>query len=410
MIESETILLLLTLLVGATIVLAILTKAGLERIGAPALVGYLVMGFLMRLWNYQGIFTSTAVLEVYSFLAELGIISLLFRVGLESNLAGLLRQLPRAGLILVGNLLFSGILGFLAAYHLLQLALIPSLFIAVALTATSVGISVGLWQEEDALNSPNGELLLDIAEMDDIAAIALMSLLFAIVPFLNGDVEGDFLPALAQTIGPFLLKVFTFGAFCLVFSRYLERPLTRFFESIEPPPDPMLMVAGTGFIIASLAGLLGFSVAVGAFFAGLVFSRDPDAVTFDASFGTLAEFFIPFFFIHIGMTLDPSVLPVSLGLGSVLIVAAVLGKLIGAGVPALLTVGQSSATLLSLSMVPRAEIAMVIMQRGRYLGDWAVSSQVFAAMAMVSVATSLFPPLLLRPLLRQWPQTQEIEP
>lgn len=142
----------------------LLTKAGLERIGAPALVGYLVLGFLMRVWNYEGLFTSTAVLEVYGFLAELGIISLLFRVGLESNLAGLLRQLPRAGLILVGNLVFSGVLGFLAAYHIVQLALIASLFIAVALTATSVGISVGLWQEANALNSPNGELLLDVAE------------------------------------------------------------------------------------------------------------------------------------------------------------------------------------------------------------------------------------------------------
>ena len=80
-------------------------------------------------------------------------------MGLESNLAGLVRQLPRASVLLGGNLIFSGWLSFVAAYFFLQLPLIPSLFISMALTATSVGISVGVWQEANAMNSDNGELL-----------------------------------------------------------------------------------------------------------------------------------------------------------------------------------------------------------------------------------------------------------
>ncbi|WP_287251868.1 cation:proton antiporter [Moorena sp. SIO4E2] len=402
MIEEESIILLLVLLVGATLILTILIKAGLEQVGMPAIVGYLLLGFLMRLVDVQEQLLSAQVLEVYGFFAELGIISLLFRVGLESNLSGLLSQLPRASIILVGNLILSGILGFVSAYFLLQLPLIPSLFISIALIATSVGISVSVWQEAKALNSVNGELLLDIAEMDDIAAIVLMSLLFAVVPVLNGEVEANFLPVLTQIFGPFLLKVVFFSTFCLVFFNYFERPLTRFFEKIEPAPDPMLMVAGTGFIIAALAGLLGFSVAVGAFFAGLVFSRDPEAVKLDASFSALYELFVPFFFINIGLQLESQALTAALGLGSILVIVAVLGKIIGTGGPAMLTVGWSSAVLLSISMVPRAEIAMVIMQRGRYLGDWAVPPEVFAAMAMVSAVTCIFSPLLLRPLLQKW--------
>ncbi|MGK7925792.1 MAG: cation:proton antiporter [Spirulina sp.] len=401
-IANESIILLLVLLVGATLILTILIKAGLERVGIPALVGYLLLGFLMRLLDVQGQLLSPEVLEVYEFLAELGIISLLFRVGLESNLSGLLAQLPRASIILAGNLLSSGILAFVTAYFLLHLPLIPSLFISIALLATSVGISVGVWQEAKALNSTNGEILLDIAEMDDIAAIALMSLLFAIVPVLNGEIETNFLPVLIQTFVPFLFKIVLFSAFCFVFFRYLEAPLTRFFEKIEPPSDPMLMVAGTGFLIAALAGLLGFSVAVGAFFAGLAFSRDPEAVKLNASFGTLYEFFVPFFFIHIGLQLEPQALTTALGLGSILVIAAVLGKILGTGGAALLKLGWSSAVLLSISMVPRAEIAMVVMQKGRYLGDWAVSPEVFAAMAMVSAVTCIVSPLLLRPLLYQW--------
>ncbi len=77
---------------------------------------------------------------------------------------------------MLGNLSFSSILGFLAASKLLQLQLIPSLFLSIALMATSVGISVSVWQEAKALETEDGELLIDIAEMDNIAAIALMSL------------------------------------------------------------------------------------------------------------------------------------------------------------------------------------------------------------------------------------------
>ncbi len=400
--EAEFGLVLIVLLVGATIVLTILLKACLERVGIPALIGYLLLGLLMKLTDIQGILLSPAVQSFYGVLAELGIICLLFRVGLESNLAGLIHQLPGASILLAGNLIFSGLLSFATAYFLLQFSLIPSLFISMALTATSVGISVSVWQEAKALDSDNGELLLDLAELDDLAAIALMSLLLSMLPVLNGEVEANFLPVLAQTIVPFIFKVILFGTFCLVFFRYLEQPMTRFFEKIEPAPDPMLTVAGIGFIIAALAGLLGFSVAVGAFFAGLVFSHDPDAVELDTSFSTLYAFFVPFFFLNIGLQLDPQVLTSSFSMGTVLLVVAVLGKVIGTGIPALMTVGWPSAALLSISMIPRAEIVMVIMQHGQQLGDWAVSSEVFAAMTMVSAATCILSPLLLRPLLRRY--------
>lgn len=401
MIEEETILLFLVLLVGVTIIISILIKAGLERIGIPPLVGYLLLGVTIGLINSQIYFLSPSVREVYAFLGELGIISLLFRVGLESNLAGLIRQLPRASFILLGNLACSGIMGFLAAAKLLHLQLIPSLFISIALMATSVGISVSVWQEAQALNTDNGELLIDIAEMDDIVAIALMSLFFAMIPILNGDVEANILSVFMRTIAPFLGKVLIFGSFCLILFRYLEKPMTNWFERLEPAPDPMLMVAGTAFIIAALAGLMGFSVAVGAFFAGLAFCRDPDVVNFDASFGTLYDFFVPFFFIYIGLQLEIESFNTSLYLVMVLLTVAVLGKVIGTGLPAVLTTDKGSALLLSISMIPRAEIAIVIMERGRQLGDWAVSPPIFTSMIIVSAITCIVSPLLLRPLLQK---------
>ena len=409
MIEGETLQLLLVLLVGVTIILALLIKAGLERIGIPPLVGYLLLGTGIGLLDNQVHFLTPPVREVYAFLGELGIISLLFRVGLESNLAGLWRQLSRASFLLLGDVVFSGGLTFVSAYYWLGLDLIPSVFITIAFIATSVGISVSVWQSAKVLDSPNGELLLDIAEMDDIVAIALMSLLFAMIPVFQGDIVADFSLIFVQTIVPFLLKVAIFGIFCLILFRYLEQPITRFFERLEPSPDPILMVVkdpilmivGMVFIIAAIAGLMGFSAAVGAFFAGLVFGGDPDAVKFDASFATLYKFFVPFFFIHLGLQLQLESLSGSWILGLVLLIVAFLGKVIGTGGLALITGGRSSALLLGVSMVPRAEITMVVMERGRELGDWAVSSPIFTTTILVSAITCIVSPLILRPLLQK---------
>ena len=80
---------------------------------------------------------------------------------------------------------------------------------------------------------------------------------------------------------------------------------------------------------------------------------------------------------------------------------AVLGKVIGTGLPAIFTTDRRSALLLSISMIPRAEIAMVILERGRQLGDWAVSPLIFTSMIMVSAITCIVSPLILRPLLQK---------
>ncbi|MFC1906425.1 cation:proton antiporter [Chloroflexota bacterium] len=153
---------------------------------------------------------------------------------MESNLSGLIRQLKSAFLVWIGNVFLSGGLGYATAYFLLDIAIIPSLFIAVALTATSVAIPVGVWQEAKALQSPTGELLVDSAEMDDVSAIILMALLFAAAPILRGGTEIALAPVLAKELGLSLLKLISLGAICFIFSYYIEHPITKFFKRLEP--------------------------------------------------------------------------------------------------------------------------------------------------------------------------------
>lgn len=407
MIHAEHAFSLLVLLVGLTMIATILLRIGLRRLHIPPLVGFMALGLVIRVADGHWAFMSANADAVFSFLARVGVVALLFRIGLESNLKGLLRQLPRAGLIWAGNVVLSAVAGYAAATWLLDLPLIPSLFAAVSLTATSVGVSMAVWRQKKSLKSSNGELLVDVAELDDISGVGLMAVLFAIVPVLQSGAEASLLPNVLKTAAWFTVKLLGFTLFCFLFSRYAEKKLTRVFKRGNNSATTMLMVTGTGFVIAAIAGWLGFSLAIGALFAGLLFSRDPDAVKFDASFESLHELFTPFFFVGIGLSMDPAAVVDGLAIGTVLVVVAVLPKVIGAGAPALLSTDRTGALLIGLSMVPRAEIAMIIMQRGRQLGDDAVPASLFSGMVLVSAVTCVAVPWLLAALLERWPQRQQ---
>lgn len=395
---------LILLITGGIIAVTAFTKAGLKRTLLPPLIGFLTLGFLIRLTDSRFQYLGSGSREILGFMANIGLITLLFRVGLESNLQGLLKQLRRASILWIGDVMVSGLLGFVAAFYLLNLSWITSLIVATALTATSVGISVSVWEDEGALRSSNGELLIDVAELDDISAVVLMALLFSVLPLLQ-DGSGKFPAALiGKTAALFFLKLLGFGGFCYVFARYVEARITGFFASLKAPPDPSVVVVAISFIIAALADVLGFSLAIGAFFAGLVFSRDPRAVKMEASFLPLYELFSPFFFIGIGMDIAPDKLTAALGLGTVLVVVAVAGKFLAVGLPVWKMWGVSSGLLIGISMFPRAEIAMVIMQRALHTGEWAVSPSVFGAMVLVSAVTCTASPLAVKALLRKWPQ------
>lgn len=141
---------------------------GAERLSLPALVGYILLGFLLRYTDHSRPFLPPDAPLVFDLLGAVGVVFLPFGVGLKTDLSGLRSVLGAAGWIWVGNVLVSGGLGFLAARYLLDASVVPGLMVAVALTATSVGVIVGAWESRDALDSREGEVLLDVAELDDV--------------------------------------------------------------------------------------------------------------------------------------------------------------------------------------------------------------------------------------------------
>lgn len=401
--ESAHVLGWLILLIGALVAASTLVRSLLSRTWLPPLVSFLAIGFVLRLAEERFGFLGAQGELAFELLAQLGIIALLFRVGLESNVAGLLEQLPRASVVWIGNIVLSAVPGYVAM-TLMGFGPIPSLIAATALTATSIGVSLDMWRQNETLDTREGRLLTDVAELDDLSGVFLMALVFTLLPALRdgADLGSADWPRLFAVGGGFLLKLLAFTSACLIFARYLEQRLTAPFEKHGGGGELLVLVTGLGILIAGAAAAMGFSAAIGALFAGFAFSRDPEAVKIDTGFHGLYLLFTPFFFIGIGLSVTPEALGGSLAIGAALAAVAILGKLVGAGLPSLVATGTAGATLIGISMAPRAEITMVIIERGRQLGDWAVPPELHAGFVLVVLITCILPPLTLGALFRRW--------
>lgn len=387
---------LMILIVGSFVALSFLSRMFLKKIHVPAFIGYITMGLVVKWLDTHYHFLDGQITHPLKFLAEAGIILLLFEVGLKSNIKSLIDQLPRASWIWFCNVVVSGYVGFAAAFYLLDINLIPSLFVATALTATSIGVSVALLKEEKILDSKRGQLILDVAELDDLSSIAILALLLSILPVLIGNGEEISAVMIGKTIAMFAFTFIAFALFCTFFSLKIEPCLSKFISTKKSNQGPMMVILSISFIIAAFAELLGLSLAIGAFFAGLAFSRDPKMVKCEMCYKPLHDFFVPFFFIGIGLHIDPTFLGTFFGIGLVLLVAAILGKVIGTGGAAIPYAGFFGAAVIAVSMVPRAEIAMIVMQKGLALGDAVMPQNIFSAMVVVVAGTTFLTPFALK--------------
>jgi Kef-type K+ transport system membrane component KefB len=392
---------LLTFGLAVLLIVSMLFRSLLSKIRVPGLIGFLLIGVAIRAVSGDDGLPEGALIML-DVLGKLGVISLLFRAGLDTNLKELLDQARTVLPVWVANVVFVGAVSFLTTWWLLGMAIVPSLVIAVALTATSVGISVAIWEERGKAGSRAGEVFLGVAGLDDVSAVALMAVLFAIAPELHNG-GSSFGWEIAIRLGWTIGKIALFATGCYLFSRFIEGRLRERIYSLESAAAGLLTIVSISIIIASVAGLMGFSVAIGAFFAGLAFSRDPDAVREQTAFDLIYDLFVPFFFIGIGLSINLSVVLSAVGIGLVLLMPAVLGKLLANGLPALQAVGGASAMAIGISMVPRAEITMVVMERARELGAWAASEQSYAAVTFVCLVTAFVAPIVLRRVIRRVP-------
>jgi len=360
-----------------------------RRLGQPTVVGEILGGVLVGP-AVLGWYEVNAETELF---AEIGVVLLLFQVGLATRLHDLLRVGTTALAVAVLGVLLPFAGGFLAA-ELAGGDLALAVFLAAALTATSVGITSRVLSDLGALDTRGGRIILGAAVIDDVLAIMILSVATGVAA---GGVDG------IRLVSLIVVAVLFIGAVVIGGSRILRRRRSlltapRFADT--PLLPGMLVMLG----LAALASYIGLAAIIGAFLAGMVVGESSERPALEAEVAPVAAFFTPFFFGFIGAQVDLTVLG---SLGSVFLLAgitalAVLTKFVGAFLGALRE-GRARATLIGWGMIPRGEVGIVVAGLGLSYG--AIESEIYSVVVGMAIITTLIVPPLLPMLVRRAEKT-----
>lgn len=332
-----------------------------------------------------GLVEPDAALEVF---AELGVVFLLFWVGLETKVS----ELREVG----GTALSVGLLGVvlpLAGGIGLGLALgedtPTAVFIGAALVATSVGITSAVLIQLDVLRTRVARTILGAAIVDDVLALIILSVAVGLAAEGGVDVAG-----IAWVL---LLSLGFVGFFALGGTRVARR-WPQVFKAPRFSESPLLPAVILCLGLAALAAEIGLAAIIGAFLAGLIVAETKEQHPVEDEIAPLYAFFPPFFFAFIGTELDLDALadPGALGLLALVTVLAIATKFAGAWVGAR-SLGRTAAVAVGVGMVPRGEVGIIVAGIGSSTG--VIDDELFAVIVGMSILTTLVVPPLLRMLL-----------
>ena len=324
---------------------------------------------------------------------ELGVIVLLFVVGLETRLSDLIRVGPRATVVAFLGIVVPFGLGYAFMRLVMDEPNISSVFVATAMVATSVGITARVLQELNVLGTIEARIILGAAVIDDVLALLLLT----VVTGTTGTETvsaGEFAVVVAQALG-FIALVILVGR--RVFVRY-HASLSR----LHLPDAPLVVALGAMMGLAGLASFFQLAAIIGAFLAGMVFAEFPEREALNERMRPIYHFLVPFFFVLIGTEVDLRVFRdgevVALAAGVTLL--AIAGKLIGGGIAGW-GMKVRSVLIISVGMVPRGEVGLIV--AGIALSSGAVDTRLFSAVVIMSVVTTLVVPPLLHVLYTRQP-------
>jgi Kef-type K+ transport system membrane component KefB len=356
-----------------------------KRIGQPAIVGEILGGVLVGP-SVLGLVEVGEVLRVFS---ELGVVFLLFWVGLETRLS----EMRAVGKVAAGVGAAGVVVPFLAGFGL-GLALgessDTSVFLGAALAATSAGITSATFLDLGIGRTRGARTVLGVAVVEDLLALILLSV--AVGMAADGGVDaGKILLALGIAVG--FVGFVGLGGTQLLSSRprLLEAP--RFSES--PLLPAVLLCLG----LAAFAAGIGLAALIGAFLAGMIVAETKDQSSIEEEVRPLYAFFPPFFFAFIGIELDLGALVNgdALWLLAAITVLAAATKLVPAYLAAR-PLGRHEAAIVGVGMVPRGEVGIVVASIGAAEG--VVDAELFAVVVGMAVLTTLMAPFALRRLSR----------
>lgn len=360
------------------------------RIGQPSVFGELLVGVVLGPSlldvTHLAFITDTHLPEILAEIGELGVLLLMFLAGLELHLSDLAKNGRVAGYAGTLGVILPVLLG-LAVGELTGMDFSHAMFLGLTLGATSVSISAQVLIELKVLRSRVGLGLLGAAVFDDVLVILLLSTYLALQSGSGG------LGSILLVVGKMLLFLLLSAGFGIWLLPRIVRRVGRLGISQGVVTLALIILLFFG-LAAELVG--GMAAITGTFLAGLFFARTPEKNDIERGFHPLAySFFVPIFFVSIGLGVNVRSMSLSsLWIILIISVAAILGKLLGAGLGAKLGRFTWRESLqIGIGMVSRGEVGLIVAKVG--LDQGLLSSELFTAIVgMVLITTLVTPPML----------------
>jgi Kef-type K+ transport system membrane component KefB len=351
------------------------------RLRMPPIVGEILAGMILGTYVLGVIDTHNEVLMTF---AEIGVIFLMFYVGLEIRVKDLFAVGRTAVLVGVLGALFPLILGF-GAMIFLGFEVVESLFVGTAILATSVGISVKVLSDLGLIKHKVANIVLGAAVLDDILALIVLAL-------VRGLARGQF-DVLEFMI--LVLESLVFVGFLTLWGPKLAKRTRKWVEHINIPEGPFVLSVILCLGLAELADLIGLAAIIGAFMAGIIIDELAGVYDLERKVKYVSEFLLPFFFVMMGAHLDPLVFlnPRILLLTLVITVVAVVSKMLGA-VAATWKEEWMVRLQTGICMVPRGEVGIIVGLVGISLQT--ITQELYSLVLGMSLLTTIItPPLIL---------------
>jgi Kef-type K+ transport system membrane component KefB len=354
---------------------------GMERIGQTAVLGELLAGVVLG----PGVLGLVHDSQALHALAELGVLILLFEVGLESDLHELIRAGLQATLVALAGVVLPFALGFALMYWLGH-SMLVAVFVGATLTATSVGITARVLADLGRLHDAAARIVLGAAVVDDILGLIILAV-------VTGIAHGGGIAVSSVTL--LSLKAVVFLVVAILIGVRLAPTLMRWIAGMQARGTLIVYSVIFAVGLAAVADMIGLATIIGAFAAGLVLATTERREHIETRIKPVADLLVPIFFVTIGMKVQPALLNpfaenAEFGTALVLTGIAIVAKLATA-----LAVYQPGVRRwpVGVGMVPRGEVGLIFAGTGLAAG--VIGQDLYAALvAVVMLTTFVAPPWL----------------
>lgn len=370
-----------------------------ESFGQPGIVGEIAAGVILG----PSLLGWLAPDSFLTSLSELGVMFLLFRVGLEVKSSELVRVGGTALIVATCGVIVPFALGW-AILRAWGAPTLESIFLGASMTATSVGITAQVLAAKGFLDQRASRIILAAAVIDDVLGLLVLAVVSSLA---KGHVKILDLTLTAVFASSFVVVVALWG--------------THVMQRIVPKAAGRMRVAEAEFAVAIcilfslglLAMYAGVAAIVGAFLAGMTIGESVGPRVHTLMHGA-AELLVPFFLVGLGLQINLSALHSlsAVMLGIFVFAAAVISKLVGCGLAAL-PLGRNEAVKIGVGMIPRGEVGMVVGQLGLRMGI--LTQEVYGVIVLMAIATTIVSPPFIKMVFQRTPahvvlSTQALEP